>query len=91
MQTRDRFFDDAARLGSGVVGLIAGLKREVDTLVRGQIDRIAAEMDLVPREEFEAVRAMAVKAREAEEALAERVERLEARLAALEGRASSTG
>ena len=90
MQSQNRFFDDMARLAGGAAGLFAGLRAEIDALVKQQMQRALGEMELVPREEFEAVKAMAAKAREEQEALAARVEALEARVAALtprEGRA----
>ncbi|MDA8231880.1 MAG: accessory factor UbiK family protein [Magnetospirillum sp.] len=81
MQTQNPFFDDLARVAGGALGALSGLKAEFEALVRQQMERWFSTMDLVPREEFEAVRAMAVKAREEQEALAERVAALEARLA----------
>ncbi|MBT5455871.1 MAG: accessory factor UbiK family protein [Rhodospirillaceae bacterium] len=80
MQTRNRFFDDAARLAGGAVGTFAGIRREMESLARQQFERLLSSMDLVTREEFDAVREMAVKARTGQEAL-------EIRLAALEGEA----
>jgi BMFP domain-containing protein YqiC len=80
MQTRNRFFDDAARLAGGAVGTFAGIRREMESLARQQFERLLSSMDLVTREEFDAVREMAVKARIEQEALA-------IRLAALEGAA----
>jgi BMFP domain-containing protein YqiC len=62
-------------------GAAQGVRREVETLVRGQADRVMAEMDVVRREEFEAVKEMAEKARLENEVLAERIARLEERLA----------
>lgn len=82
MQSRNRFFDDAARVAGGAAGTFAGIKREVDALVRQQLERMLAGMDLVPREEFDAVREMAAKARDEQERLAERVAELEQALAA---------
>ena len=81
MQTRNRLFDDAARLAGGAVGTLAGVRREVESLVRQQMERVFASLDLVTRDEFEAVREMAVKARTEQEALADRVAALEAALA----------
>jgi BMFP domain-containing protein YqiC len=76
-QTSNRVLDDLARLMTDAVGAAQGARREVETLMRGQAERILRGMDLVQREEFEAVKAMAEKARAENE-------RLEARLAALE-------
>jgi len=77
MQTRNRLFDDAARLAGGAVGTLAGIRREVEALVRQQMERVLSSLDLVTRDEFEAARAMAVKARTEQEALAARVAALE--------------
>jgi BMFP domain-containing protein YqiC len=84
MQTKDRFFDDAARMAGGAFGIVAGLKREVETFAKGQIERLIADMDLVPREEFEAAREMAARARDQQEELERRIALLEARIVALE-------
>ena len=80
-QTTSRFFDDIARLVTDAAGAAQGLRREVDSLVRAQMDRLMQSMDVVKREEFEAVRDMAVKAREENDALAARLAALERRLA----------
>ena len=79
MQSRNRLFDDAARLAGGAVGTLAGAKREIEALVRQQLERMLSSLDLVTRDEFEAVKEMAVKARSELETLA-------ARLTALEGK-----
>jgi BMFP domain-containing protein YqiC len=80
MQSQNRFFDDVARLASGAVGALAGVRGEVEARLRDQLERILAGMDLVTREEFEAVKAMAAKAREEQEILQRRLAELEARL-----------
>jgi BMFP domain-containing protein YqiC len=85
MQSQNRFFDDMARVASGAMGALSGVRGEIEARVRDQLERVLAGMDLVSREEFEAVKAMAAKAREEQEALARRFEVLEARLAAIEG------
>lgn len=82
-QTNNRILDELARLMTDAAGAAEGVRREVGTLVRGQGERFVRDMDLVPREEHEAVKAMAIKAREECEALAERIARLEAELARL--------
>ena len=64
MQTRDRLFDDAARIAGGAVGALAGVKREIETLVRQQLERMLSSLDLVTRDEFDAVKEMAVKVKE---------------------------
>ena len=83
MQSQNRFFDDIARVASGAVGAISGVRGEIESRLRDQLERVLAGMDLVSREEFEAVKAMAVKAREENEQLAARVAALEAEIAAL--------
>ncbi|WP_439814248.1 accessory factor UbiK family protein [Zavarzinia sp. CC-PAN008] len=72
--------DDLAKLATGALGAIKGAKGEVDTLVKARMERLAAQLDLVPREEFEVVRAMAIQAREENEALSARLAALEAQL-----------
>ena len=81
MQTRGRVFDDMARLANGAVGALAGAGRELEAMIRAQIEKLLASMDLVRRDEFEAVKAMAAKARAEQERLEARVAALEARLA----------
>lgn len=84
-QSSNRIFDELAKVMTDAAGAAQGVRREVETLVRGQADRVMAEMDVVRREEFEAVKAMAEKARMENEALAERIARLEAQLNASGG------
>jgi BMFP domain-containing protein YqiC len=79
-QTSSRLFDELAKVMTDAAGAAQGVRREVETLVRSQADRVMSEMDVVRREEFEAVKAMAEKARIENEALAERVAALEAKL-----------
>lgn len=86
MQTSNRFLDDMARLANGMMGVAAGFRGEVEGMIRARLTAMLAEGNLVPREEFDAVREMAAKARAEQEALAARVAALEARLAALEPR-----
>jgi len=80
MQVDNRLLDDFARLASGALGSLAGLKDEIDALVRRRLERLLAEMELVSREEFEATKAVASLARAAQETLEIRVARLEAAL-----------
>jgi BMFP domain-containing protein YqiC len=82
-QTRSRFFDDLSRLMTDAAGLAEGARREVDTALRGQLERLLAGMDVVTRDEFEAVRDMAARARTENDRLRERVAALEARLDSL--------
>ena len=79
-QTTGRFFDEMAKLMTDAAGAAQGARKEVETVMRSQADRVIGEMDLVRREEFEAVKAMAERAREENEKLSERIVALEARL-----------
>ena len=81
MQTRNRVLDDLAKVAGGAVSTLAGIKGEVDALIRQQLERLMAQMDAVPRDEFEAVKAVASKARTEQEKLERRLTRIEARLA----------
>jgi BMFP domain-containing protein YqiC len=81
MQSQYRFFDHVARVASGAVGAITGVRGEIEARLRDQLERVLAGMDLVSREEFEAVKAMAAKARDEQEVLRRQIEALEARLA----------
>ena len=78
MQTNNRLFDDFARMASGAMNAAAGVREEFEVLVRRQLERLLERMDLVSREEFDAVKAMAAKARSEQDALAKRVGALEA-------------
>ena len=80
MQTQNRFIDDLARVATGALGTLTGMRGEVETRLRDQFERILGRMNLVRREEFDAVKAMAAKARSAQEALEKRLAALEARL-----------
>jgi BMFP domain-containing protein YqiC len=82
MQSQNRFFDDLARVAAGAMGTLSGVKSEVETRLREQFERVLAGMDLVTRDEFEAVKAMAAKARTEQEDLARRLAELEGLLAA---------
>jgi BMFP domain-containing protein YqiC len=85
-QTTNRFLDDFAKLMTDAAGVADGMRREVETVMRAQGERLLAGMDLVNREEFEAVKAMAARAREENERLAERLAALEVELARLKAR-----
>jgi BMFP domain-containing protein YqiC len=78
--TSSRFFDDLAKMMTGAAGAAQGLRREFDTLVQNQIERVLNNLEIVKREDFEAVRAMAQKAREENDKLAQRIAELESRL-----------
>ena len=79
-QTNNRFFDEIGRLMNDAAGAAQGVKREVDTVLRTQAEKFLRDMDLVKREEFEAVKDMARLAREENEALKARIVALEAKL-----------
>ena len=79
-QTSNRFFDEIGRLMNDAAGAAQGMKREFDTVVRSQAERILRDLDIVKREEFEAVKEMARLAREENEALKARLATLEAKL-----------
>ena len=78
MQSRNKVFDDLSQLMTNAMGVSQGAKDEEETAMKGMIDRWLADRDFVTREEFDAVRAMAQKAREENEALKARIEALEA-------------
>jgi len=82
MQSQNRFLDDLARVAAGAMGTLSGVKSEVESRLREQFERVLAGMDLVTRDEFEAVKAMAAKARTEQEDLARRLVELEGLLAA---------
>lgn len=78
MQTRNKFFDDVSQLMTNAMGVAQGAKTEAETAMKGLVDRWMADRDFVTREEFDAVRAMAQKAREENDALSARIAALEA-------------
>lgn len=80
MQTDNRLLDDLARVATGALGALTGVREELETRLREQFERVLGRMNLVRREEFDAVQAMAAKARAAQEALEQRVALLEARM-----------
>ena len=81
MQTRSKFMDDLSQLMTNAAGVAQGAREEAEAAMRGMMDRFLADRNLVTREEFDAVREMAVKAREENDALAARIAELEAKLA----------
>ena len=80
--TSSRFFDELAKLMTNAAGTAQGVRRELDTLVQTQVERVLNNLNVVKREDFEAVKAMAAKAREENDDLAKRLASLEAKLAA---------
>jgi BMFP domain-containing protein YqiC len=86
MQTDNRLLDDIARAASGALGALSGVRTEIESQLRGVMERWLKAQDLVTREEFEVVKEMAARARTENETLAAKVATLEAALAALQPR-----
>jgi len=84
-QTNNRVLDEFAKLMTDAAGAAQGVRREVETMMRAQGERMLREMDVVTREEFEAVKAMARKAREENDALGVRLAALETEIRTLKG------
>lgn len=78
----NRLLDELAKVMTDAAGAAQGVRREMETAMRSQLERLLNSMDLVKREEFEAVRDMAIKAREENDALAKRLDDLEQKLSA---------
>ncbi len=78
--TNSRFFDELAKLMSNAAGAAQGVRKEVDSLVQGQVERVLNNLNMVKREEFDVVKDMAEKARGENEALAKRISELESRI-----------
>jgi BMFP domain-containing protein YqiC len=78
--TSSRFFDELAKLATNAAGAAQGVRREIDTLVKAQVERVLNDVGVVKREDFDVVREMAQKAREENDRLKERIAVLEARL-----------
>ena len=91
MQTTNKLLDDLARVASGALGVAAGMRNEVESAMRQRFARVLGDMDLISRDEFEAVKAMAAKARSEEDALKIRVAQLESQVAALLAGAAQDG
>ncbi len=80
MQTRNRLLDDIARVANGAAGVATGMRDEAEALVQERVERVLTRLNLVTREEFEAVKAMAAKARSEQEKLEKRLKDLETKL-----------
>jgi BMFP domain-containing protein YqiC len=80
MQTRNRLLDDLAKVTGGALSVMTGVKSEAEAVMRQQFEKVPDKMGLIPREDFEAVRTMAAKARDQQEELVKRVAVLEAAL-----------
>jgi BMFP domain-containing protein YqiC len=79
MQTDNRLFDDLSKFANGAVGTLTGIGRELEQMVKSRMERFVGDLDMVRRDEFDAVKAMADKARAENEALAVRLAALEAK------------
>ena len=86
MTDRPRFFDDLAGVAGGAISALAGLRQEGEAIVRARIDETIRALDLVRREEFDAVSELAARAREGQETAEARVMALEERLSVIEAR-----
>jgi len=82
LQSQNRILDDIARVAGGALGALSGLKQEIEHLVRQRVEKFLADRDLITREEFEVVKAVAAQARTEQEELSARVAKLESRWAA---------
>ncbi len=80
MQTRNRILDDLAKVAGGALSVMTGVKSEAEAVMRQQFEKVLDKMDLIPREDFEAMRTMAAKARDQQEELVKRVAVLEKKL-----------
>lgn len=80
--TNSKFFDELAKLMGSAAGAAQGVRKEIDTLVQGQVERVLNNLNVVKREEFDVVKDMAEKARLENDALARRLDALEARISA---------
>lgn len=78
MQVENRFLDDLARVANGAIGALSGVRGEIEGLIKQRVERLLADMNLVTRDEFEAVKAVAAKARSEQEILEKRLAVLEA-------------
>jgi len=83
MQTENRLFDDLARMANGAINTLSGVREEVESRLRERVERWLTEMDMVPREEFEAIKELAQKARAEQEDLSAKVAALEQKLATM--------
>jgi BMFP domain-containing protein YqiC len=83
MQTENRLFDDLARMANGAINTLSGVREEFESRLRERVERWLTEMDMVPREEFEAIKELAQKARAEQEDLSAKVAALEQKLAAM--------
>jgi BMFP domain-containing protein YqiC len=90
-QTTGRFFDELGKLITDAAGAAQGVRQEIETVVKAQAERVMRDLDIVQREEFEAIKTMAQKAREENAQLKQRIAELEAMIASLDKGAQRTG
>jgi BMFP domain-containing protein YqiC len=90
-QTTGRFFDELGKLITDAAGAASGVRKEIESVVRSQAEHILRELDVVQREEFEAVKAMAQKAREENEQLKQRIALLEVMIDDINAEKSAPG
>ena len=89
MQTRNRIFDDLAKVANSAVGTVAGMKDELEQIIRHRVEDFIGDKGLVTREEFEVVQSMIEKSRGEQEKLKERITKLETKLIALSSQKTS--
>jgi BMFP domain-containing protein YqiC len=89
MQSSNRLLDDLAKVASGAASAVAGVREEIEGLVRQRVERLIGDLDLVSRDEFDVAKAMAANARSEQEKLEQRVKALEEALARLSGGADA--
>jgi BMFP domain-containing protein YqiC len=89
MSDRPKFFDDLAGVAGGAISALAGLREEAEAMLRARMDDLIQRLDLVRREELEAIQELAANARAGQEAAEAKAEGIEARLAALETRVAT--
>ena len=88
MQTRNRIFEDLARVAGGAASTFSGIKEEIEAVARQRLERLLGDLDLVDRDEFEAAKAMAAEARMGQERLEKQVAKLAAEIAEMKGAAA---
>ncbi len=89
MSDRPRFFDDIAGVAGGAISALAGLREEGEAMMRARMDELIQRLDLVRREELEAIQELAANARAGQEAAETKVSLLESRITALEARVAA--
>jgi hypothetical protein len=91
MQTRSRLFDDLAKVATNAVGTVAGMKDELEQIIRQRVEAFMENMNLVTREEFEVTQAMIMKERKEQEKLLLRIGELETKIEKLSSKSTSKG